>query len=460
MAPNWLARTFDDMGRLRGGVGMPKDLLANFAAVQDELDEPDLEVRGALPLELTGTFYRNGMNHIGAAGRADTWLLGDGMVHGISLSRGRATRYRNRWVRTDRACALLDEEPVPDQPRRVAPRGLSVANTHVVQHGTQLLALFEMCLPTMITPDLRTLGRFDFSGRLRSPMTSHPKTDPETGEMFFFGYTPNGPPWVRAHRVSPAGELCETWPVPVPRPTMMHDFAITENHLVFLDLPAVVDVRPHATAPVRWLPDSGARLGVSDRTAGPVQWFDIEPCYVFHTVNAFEAAPGRIVLDVLRYRSVFNREHCEPEPHRWTIDLVAGRITEAQLDDQAQEFPRIDDRRTGRPYRYSYGAQSPIRPNAAKAGGVVRNDTTTGECRVNDLGGNRVPSEPVFVSAGAGEDDGWLLTIAYDMTQDTSSLLVLDAHEFTKPPIAEVRLPRRVPFGAHGSWIPDVAIET
>jgi carotenoid cleavage dioxygenase len=273
--------------------------------------------------------------------------------------------------------------------------------------------------------------------------------------MFFFGYSPVGPPWLNVHRVDAAGTLCDSWAVDVPGPTMMHDFAITEHHLLFLDLPVVFDLRSAArrAVPVQWSPSYGARIGVQGRGGGEARWFDIESCYVFHTVNAFEDDAGLICLDVLRYRSIFNRENCDPELYRFTIDLVAGKVVETKVDDLVQEFPRIDDRKTGSRYRFSYSAQTPVRPGPLKTGGIVKNDMIAGNAVVNDLGGNRVPGEPVFVPAGPGEDEGWLMTLAYDPAEDASALVVLDAQDFTAAPVAEVLLPRRVPFGAHGSWV-------
>ena len=37
---------------------------------------------------------------------------------------------------------------------------------------------------------------------------------------------------------------------------------------------------------------------------------------------------------------------------------------------------------------------------------------------------------------------------------DTTDLVILNAQDFEAAPVARVRLPRRVPFGAHGSWLP------
>ena len=182
-------------------------LVGNFAPVKDELTVTDLPVDGEIPQALNGRLLRNGPNPIAPDPAAYHWFIGDGMLHAIELRDGKAASYRNRWVRTDQAISLLGEDPIPGQPDDVFPAGSSAANTHVVAHAGKIFALIEVCLPTQVRPDLSTVGRHDFGGKLRSPMTAHPKMDPVTGEMVFFGYDAFGPPWLRYHVVNAAGDL-------------------------------------------------------------------------------------------------------------------------------------------------------------------------------------------------------------------------------------------------------------
>lgn len=119
-----------------------------------------------------------------------------------------------------------------------------VANTHVVRHAGHTLALVESSFPYEITTDLETVGPYDFAGRLTTAMTAHPRTCPATGELHFFGYD-QVEPYLTYHRADATGELVVSRPVPVAGPTMMHDFALTSTHVVFLDLPVVF--RPGAT---------------------------------------------------------------------------------------------------------------------------------------------------------------------------------------------------------------------
>ena len=52
--------------------------------------------------------------------------------------------------------------------------------------------------------------------------------------------------------------------------------------------------------------------------------------------------------------------------------------------------------------------------------------------------------------ASGDEDGGWLLNFVHDQSTDLSDVVVLDAA--TLDEVARVHLPRRVPFGFHGSF--------
>jgi carotenoid cleavage dioxygenase len=191
-----------------------------------------------------------------------------------------------------------------------------------------------------------------------------------------------------------------------------------------------------------------------------VRWLEIEPCYVFHPVNAFEEG-GRIVLDVARYPVLWRGAPEGFDPaylHRFAIDLAAAKVSEQRLDERAIEFPRIDERRTGAPARYGYAAANHLGAGSSPER-LVKYELATGACRELELGPGVAPSEFVFVPAGetAGEDEGWLVGYAYDRARGASDFLVLDAQRFAGPPVARVPLPARVPFGFHGNWIADPA---
>jgi carotenoid cleavage dioxygenase-like enzyme len=438
----------------------PIYLAGHLAPVPDEIDAVDLPVDGVLPPELTGRYLRNGPNPLPGEDPGH-WFAGHGMIHGVRLREGRAEWYRNRWVRTG---ALAGRSLI--SPGGRFDRTAVVANTHVIEHAGRLLALMETGFPYVLTPELDTVGPCDFGGRLTTAMTAHPKCDPVTGELHFFGYGAM-PPHLTYHRLSAAGELLASVKIPGAGPSMMHDFAITERHAVFLDLPITfrLDLLGQAN-PYAWNDDYAARIGVMELDRpGEVRWFEIDPCYVFHVGSAHADAQGQVVLDGARYSAadtvaMWSTFYGTSGPaanaaalgvarlHRWVLDPATGSVTETARDDRPVEFPTLDDRLVGRASRYLY---------AVSAGAIVKYDERTGGSESHGLDADTAAGEAVFVPAegGTSEDDGWLLSITTRLDGSASQLLVLDASAVAGAPVATVRLPRGVPAGLHGSWVAD-----
>ena len=436
----------------------PWFLAGNYAPVFDEITDTDLRVTGTIPKALSGTYVRNGSNP--KDGRAGHWFFGDGMVHGVRLEGGRASWYRNRYVRTpkwEKGLDAMDAECIFDPTA-------SAANTHVLAHAGRIWALEEGHLPWELSPELETLGPDDFGGRLTTAFTAHPKLCPETGELHFFGYSPVAP-HVTYHVLDANGDLVHTAPITTPKGTMMHDFMITRDHAIFMDLPVVFDMDAMAKGqpPIGWDDDYGARIGIVPRfgTDADIRWFEVDPCYVFHPLNAYVDG-DKVVCDVGRHESMWRGSMDKFEPcymYRWTFDTSTGVVTETQIDDWAHAFPRVDDRVVGLKHRYGWVSGS--RPEATGGmntpGIVARYDMSDGSKTIHDFGSHAHPGEFVFVqeTSSSGEDEGWAMGFVYDDASDTTDLVILDASDLAKPPVARVHLSRRVPFGFHGSWIDD-----
>lgn len=434
---------------------LPWHLAGNFAPVRDELTVEGLRVEGEVPDALRGTYVRNGFDP--RHGTSDHWFYGHGMLHAVDLTDDGA-RYRNRYVRTP-----YWEQGTADLHSLMAPEN-SPANTHIVPHAGSLLALEEVHAPYRVSHDLETLGMETFGGRITSAFTAHPKVCPETGELLAFGYSIVEQPYLNYYRVGPDGDLLQAEPIEIPNPVMMHDWNVTRNHVVFMDLPVRFDITKVGTGgpPFVFDPDAGARLGVMPRHGGndDIVWHDIEPCFVFHPVNAHEVG-DEIVLTVCRQRTAmsegFDDFGDQARLWRWTVDTAAGSVREEQLDDRHVDFPRIDDRRVGLEARFGYiGELVPGHGHPAFGSRIFKYDLTTGEAEAHDCGPTAHIGEPVFAPAGpdAAEDEGWVLCFVYDDATDGSELRVIDARDMTGPPAARIHLPRRVPYGAHGSWLP------
>lgn len=447
-----------------------------MAPVTDERDDHDLQVIGELPAGLRGMFVRNGPNPQFAPLGTYHPFDGDGMVHAVYLEDGGA-RYRNRWVESkgleverERGHSLyggMAAFVMPD-PDVVERGGLikNTGNTHTVRHAGNIYALLEACLPTRLSRELETLGEWDFDGKVAGAVTAHPKIDPVSGEMLFFGYQPF-PPYLRYHVAGPDGSIVHSADLDLPNPVMIHDFAVTEHYTLFLDSPALFDVHAIASGGplVRWAPELGTRIGVLPRygTNDDLRWFDVDDQYVVHFFNAwdhgdtieiraprFSSMPGGFEFD-----NPVGRE--APMPWRWTIDLAAGSIRDEQTDDLGGEFPRVNDDRATRETRFLYNCTARTWEFEFEFDGVVKYDTQTGSATHHVYATSEVSGEHVFAPDpdGTAEDDGWLLSFVTDRATDTTDLVVLDARDLAAGPVARVRVPRRVPIGFHANWFPE-----
>lgn len=452
----------------------------NFGPISTE-DDFELEATGDIPAALTGALYRIGPNpQFSPRDENYHWFTGDGMVHAFHLEDGKA-RYLNRWVRTPKwnaehaaGRALFGSwgNPMTTDPS-VMGQDSGVANTNVVWHGGKLMALEEAHRPFAVDPKtLAPQGYQTFGGDLMSRFTAHPKTDPVTGELLFFGYSAGDVPlskMVSYGVLSADGKLLRQDLFEAPFTSMIHDFMATDRHVLFPILPLTGSLqRAMGGKPAfAWEPEKGAFVGVMARDAGveTIRWFETEANYVFHVMNAWGDG-DRIIADVMQY------EHAPlfPNPDgsrgapasarlcRWTFDLTAPSnvIQRAYIDDLPGEFPRLDERYAGLPYRHGWFAGK-----SGTVGGEVVMDTIahidlkTGVRQTHAMPSGDVVSEPVFVprSGDADEGDGWVLATAYRGEEDRSDLVVFDAQAIAAGPIATAKLPRRLPFGFHGNWV-------
>ncbi len=426
-----------------------------------ETEATDLVVEGALPPSLRGTYLRNGANP--TSGTSEHWFVGDGMVHGLRIEDSKASWYRNRYVQTE----ILTKPGEETTPLNMIRR--HQANTSIVVHGGKALCLAEVGLPYEVSlPDLSTLGMHDYAGKLAGPMTAHPKLDPATGELHFFGYDVLKPT-IAYHVADASGAIVRSESVALKRSVMMHDFQLTSSHALFYDLPVIFDINlalGGSALPFRWDEANGARIGLLPRGAAgsEVVWIDIDPCYIFHTFNAWnDPADANLVhLDAIRYPEMWvegpGNFDTRGDVWRYTLDLAKKEAKAAQIDDTNAEFPRIDERFQGVPYRFGYGSarSAELEGGIAPADRVEKYDRQTGETSRYQLPAGHSIDEVTFVpdSEGAGEDEGWLVAFTYDATIDKSAFVVLDASAPDKGPVARVLLPQRVPHGFHGTWVP------
>ena len=431
--------------------------------MQQERSETRLVVQGNIPLDLRGVYLRTGPNP--KSGTGEHWFLGDGMVHGIRLSDGKAQWYKNRFLQTPDIT-----DPLSDPAAGLGDLRRGKGNTHVVAHNKKILCLEEAHWPWEIDGQLNTVGCENFSEALTCSMTAHPKICPTTGEMLAFSYFNFAQPYLNYIRIGADGALKQLEGIELPQMVMMHDFSITENYVVFMDLPLALDLELLATGiPFRFKRESGARLGVMPRngTSRDVRWFEIEPCYVFHQVNAWDK-DSVITLYVSRQNSAFGADSGDYSEvgrlHRWTIDLTRGTVSEQPIDNRPADSGRVNDTMVGRESRFGYLMALDGEGNSEEpvyGPRLYQYDLHTGKCAEHDLGDGTRGAEPVFVPAtnAKEEDEGWVLSLVHSETSGKSRLIIVDAQNFAAPPAATIELPFRVPYGAHGNWVADSQLQ-
>ncbi len=478
-----------------------------LAPVGAEVTATDLRVTGHIPEHLDGRYLRNGPNPAEEVDPATYhWFSGDGMVHGVALRDGKARWYRNRWVRSLSVCATLGEPA----PARLDPRAgmLSLgANTNVLTHAGRTLALVEGGVANYeLTDELDTVGTCDFDGTLSGGYTAHPHRDPRTGELHAVSYSFARGRTVQYSVIDTRGRARRTVDIKVSGSPMMHDFSLTDKYVVIYDLPVTFDVVQTLPAdmpgwlsmparlvmqsligrvrvpgplnammnrdpkhsdrmPYAWNPSYPARLGVMPREGGDsdVRWFDIEPCYVYHPLNAYSEMRGGaevLVLDVVRYARMFDCDRrgpgeAPPTLERWTVNLATGEVSTECRDDRPQEFPRINETLLGREHRFGYTVGASFQGGESA---LYKHDYATGSREVAALDPALSLGEMSFVPNPAdnpgdrAEDDGVLMGYGYHRDRDEGQLVLLDAQSLES--VATVHLPQRVPMGFHGNWAP------
>ncbi|KAL9231242.1 hypothetical protein vseg_006494 [Gypsophila vaccaria] len=479
----------------------------NFAPVPAETPPAlHLPVRGHLPDCLNGEFVRVGPNpkHPPLAGYH--WFDGDGMIHALRIKDGQAS-YVSRYVATSR----LQQEDFFAAPKFLKigdlkgffglvtlyfqmlrtklnvldmSFGHGTANTALIYHHGKLLALSEGDKPYVLRiledGDLQTLGLLDYDKRLSHTFTAHPKVDPLTGEMFTFGYS-HTPPYITYRVVSKDGFMHDPVPITVPAAIMMHDFAITENYAIFMDLPLYF--RPKEMVKEKKMiftfdSKKKSRFGILPRYAkneSLIRWFDLPNCFIFHNANAWEDG-DEVVLITCRIENpdldmVGNAKDrvdnfCN-ELYEMRFNMQTGLASQKKLSASAVDFPRINENFTGRRQRYVYGT---ILDSIAKVHGIVKfdlhaePDNSKSKLEVGgtvqgifDLGPGRFGSEAIFVPREHGtageEDDGYLIFFVHDENTGKSSVNVIDAKTMSADPVAVVELPNRVPYGFHAFFV-------
>ena len=452
----------------------------------EEYDAFELEVSGDLPDDLAGVYLRNTENPLhDAIGRYHPFD-GDGMLHALYLDNGEV-EYRNRFIRTDGFNAELAERAplwagLIESPKKSLRDGWGArtrlkdaSSTDVVVHGGRAVTSFYQC-GDLYEFDPRTLEQLGKSAWVQQTtpgwgVSAHTKIDEASGEMLFFNYSKQ-PPYMHYGVVNAARQLVHYVPIPLPGPRLPHDMAFTDNYAILNDFPLYWDPQAlqagaHA---VRFDRDLPSRFGIIPRRGASheIRWFEAEPTFVLHWINAFEAGDEVVLdgffeenpdpqlkLDPNDKRSMFRMLDMHvvgAKPYRWRFNLKTGETKEGYLDDAVSEFGMINSTFAGKPYRYVWATT--MKPEWFLMNGLVRLDVMTGDKQTYTFPeGVFISESPMAPRCGSKqEDDGYVMTLVTDMNEDTSSALIFDAQDISRGPIASVALPQRICVGTHSCW--------
>jgi carotenoid cleavage dioxygenase len=452
-----------------------------YAPTIHETTAFELDVEGEVPRDLYGAYVRNGPNPLFEPPNLYHWFDGDGMVHAVYFQDGKAS-YRSRWVRTE----TLAREMKAGRaiwPGIMGPFDFDVpghylkdtANTDLICHNGHLLALWYLAgsayrLDPLTLDDRR---REDFGGKLRTTMSAHPKADPRTGDLVYFTYG-DEPPFMTYGVASAQGELVHEIPIDLPGPRSPHDLTITEHYTILHDFPYFHDadlVRKARRRVARFHSELPSRFAVVPRFGGTheVRWFEFDPGYVLHMVNAWEEGDWIVMDGCLQPDPTIHRRLEEGalgsmlayfrarfHLHRWRMNLRTGETKEEPLDDLNVEFCLPDTTLYGVRTRYSYHQYIPPDAYTLEFRALVKYDHTDGSCVRYDYGPGYCGSEAPFarsLGANGEEDDGYVVTIVTNAETYRSECWVFSARDITDGPIAKVKLPARVPVGFHAKWI-------
>ena len=352
---------------------------------------------------------------------------------------------------------------------------MGTANTNVVFHGRRLLVLKEDSRPMEVDADtLATRGEFDFAGTLRSvSLTAHPKLDLHRNELIAFSYQAQGDATrdIVLYISDGDGRMVHEIPFQMPYAGMVHDFAVTESHIIVPFFPLITDLEVvKAGGPYyQWHPDQPSHYAIVPRrgTAAEVRWFRGPTVSAGHMMNAFTQG-DTVHLDLCLYagncfdffpsRDGSPFKQAPPLLTRMSFNLATEEMATRRLMSAPCEMPRIDDRWMGKPYRYGFvicRAPDAV-AGAVGMGAIGRFDHHSGALSTWSPGPDSGVQEPTFVprSPGAPEGDGYLLVLVNRLAQLRSDLAVLDAQRLEDGPIALVRMPTRVRSTFHGMWVP------
>jgi all-trans-8'-apo-beta-carotenal 15,15'-oxygenase len=486
---------------------LTRDTAGGFEAQREELSYWIDDIEGTIPSELQGTYFRNGPGQLDVNGQTfHHFIDGDGMVTSVAFKDGRAY-FRNRFVRTEgflaeqKAGRILYRSPFGTQ----KPGGWTAnmfdfsfkntANSNVVYWGDKLLALWEAGEPHRLDPHtLETMYKDDLGGIL-SPgpqFSAHPRIDPyvpaDGGKPHFINFGVNMGllrTTITLYEFNPAGELVHRHAYGIPGFGIFHDMSITPNYATFFQTPLKYDALPYVlgfqgiTQSIELDKSKRTNIVILPRDPdGTVHSFQTRTGFIFHYVNAFEQGED-LCVDAVCYdrfpnigpkddfRKLGYRMFPAGHVRRFTINTRTGKVEQDVLETRSCEFPRLNPYHEGRAYRYVYMTAASNAEGHGPHQAIMKKDMQTGVQQLWSGGERTFVGEPVFIprvgmpgsspdgmdrQQATTEDDGWVITMIYDAEHHRTDIVLLDARDLNKGPVARMHLKHHIPHGFHGSF--------
>jgi carotenoid cleavage dioxygenase len=483
-------------------MGMPQTIhfIGSNTPRRMEISIRDLEVEGEIPADVNGAFFRAVPDNAHEPMFDDDIALNhDGMVARFNID-GDAVDFDIRYVATDRYVAEKEarralfgkyRNPYTDDPS-VEGMDRTVANTTPVWHAGRLFMTKEDGLGYEINPHtLETIGKWTYGGALKSAtFTAHPRIDPVTGELFFFGYEAGGlcDPHVAYCIADKDGKLIKEQWFEQPYLSTIHDFVITEKYAIWPIFPTLADHDRLKAGGAHWAhrQDLPSYVGIMPRygDVSEIKWIEGPiGVSVFHEVNGFD--DGELVhLDMcLTNTNAFQfmreaggidipQQEIQGGLVRWTIDMSqdAPQIQERPLGPPG-DLPRLADADQGRPYNHAWYLSMNPQGGPPMLGGPVginfnalfRIEVGNGKLDVMGVPPGAAISEPAHIPSSETGHDGWLVLVVDipnhpDPSQQrpgdySSELWVVNAGEVEKGPVAKVKTGIALRSQVHGTWV-------
>jgi carotenoid cleavage dioxygenase len=464
-----------------------------------EISRRNLEVEGEIPAEIDGAFFRAVPDNAHAPlFEDDIALNADGMISRFNFENG-AVDFDIRYVETERYLAEKKarralfgryRNPFTDD-ASVAGVDRTLANTTPVWHGGRLFMTKEDGRAYEIDPHtLATRGKWDYYGALRSEtFTAHPRIDPGTGEMFFFGYEAGGLCSLDvAYGIADKdGNLTSEQWFKQPYCSTIHDFVITERYAIFPIFPTLADLDRLKAGGAHWAhhQDLPSWVGIMPRygKVEEMKWIEGPVgVSVFHEVNAYDDGDFVHIDLCLTETNAFSfmreaggihklQQEIQGALTRWTIDMSRPEpaIQERPLGPPG-DLPRLADADQGRPYSHAWylsmnphgGPPMPGGPVGVNFNALLRIEVGNGRLEVMGVPPGAAISEPVHVPSNEAGHEGWLLTVvdvpnnpdpAQQVPGDYSSeVWIVNAGEVANGPVAKVRTGLALRSQVHGTW--------